>query len=82
MQNLHDAAKTGNEDLTRRLVEEGAEVDGRDARGTTPLGVAVGFNKLPVVRALLENGADVALTDARGNTALHYAAGELCLPFA
>lgn len=73
--NLHEAAKTGDEDLTRRLLEEGAQVDGRDARGITPLGVAVGFNKLPVVRALLDNGADVALIDARGNTALHYAAG-------
>lgn len=73
--NLHDAAKAGDQELTKRLLEEGAEVDGRDARGITPLGVAVGFNNIPVVQALLENGADVTLTDARGNTALHYAAG-------
>lgn len=46
-------------------------------RGVTPLGIAVGFNKLPVIELLLEKGADVMLTDAAGNTVLHYAAGEL-----
>ncbi len=54
-------------------------------RGLTSLGIAVGFNKLPVIELLLEKGADVMLTDAAGNTVLHYAAGELaalqgCLP--
>lgn len=73
--NLHDAAKAGDEDTVARLLDEGSDVDGRDARGITPLGVAVGFNKLPVVKALVAGGANVALTDARGNTPLHYAAG-------
>mmetsp|Transcript_7688 Transcript_7688/g.22803 ORF Transcript_7688/g.22803 Transcript_7688/m.22803 type:complete len:312 (+) Transcript_7688:172-1107(+) len=73
--NLHDAAKAGDEATVARLLDDGADVDGRDARGITPLGVAVGFNKLSVVKALLAGGADVALTDARGNTPLHYAAG-------
>lgn len=41
-QNLHDAAKAGDEDTVARLLDEGADVDGRDARGITPLGVAVG----------------------------------------
>jgi hypothetical protein len=73
--NLHDAAKAGDAAAVGALLEEGCAVDGRDARGITPLGVAVGFNRLPVVRALLAAGADVGLTDAKGNTALHYAAG-------
>jgi Ankyrin repeats (3 copies) len=47
----------------------------RDARGITPLGLAVGYNKLDVVEALLEGGALVDGTDARGSTALHYASG-------
>lgn len=47
----------------------------QDSRGITPLGVAVGFNRLAIVKALLAAKADVALTDGRGNTPLHYAAG-------
>jgi len=74
--NLHDAAKAGDAAAIAQLLEEGCAVNGRDARGITPLGVAVGFNRLPVVKALLGAGADVGLTDAKGNTPLHYAAGE------
>ena len=48
-----------------------------DGRGITPLGVAVGFNRVAIVTALLEAGADVEQPDARGNTVLHYAAGEM-----
>ena len=44
-------------------------------RGITPLGVAVGFNRIAIVEALLEAGADVEKPDGRGNTVLHYAAG-------
>ena len=47
----------------------------QDARGITPLGVAVGFNRITAVEFLLETGADVHLADHRGNTVLHYAAG-------
>ena len=47
----------------------------QDARGITPLGAAVGFNRLGAVKVLLKADANVAVPDARGNTALHYAAG-------
>lgn len=46
-----------------------------DGRGVTPLGLAVGYNKLPVVKVLLKANADVHKADAKGSTALHYAAG-------
>ena len=46
-----------------------------DMRGITPLGVAVGFNRIAIVEALLEAGAAVEKPDGRGNTVLHYAAG-------
>ena len=74
-QSLHDAAKAGNEEGLRRLIEEGKDVNEKDRRGITALGVAVGFNRTPCIRALLDAGADVHLTDARGSTVLHYAAG-------
>jgi len=74
---LHDAAKIGDEAALQRLIEEGADVNEKDSRGITPLGVAVGFNRIPCVKALLAAGANVNLTDTRGSTVLHYAAGAL-----
>ena len=47
----------------------------QDARGITPLGVAVGFNRLAAIKVLLKADAKVDVTDGRGNTPLHYAAG-------
>ena len=67
-QSLHDAAKAGDEEGLKRLIEEGKDVNEKDRRGITALGVAVGFNRTPCIRAL-------HLTDARGSTVLHYAAG-------
>ena len=72
---LHGAAKLGDAGAAASLLADGAQVDARDARGITALGVAVGFNKIAVIKALLAAGADVRLTDAKGNTPLHYAAG-------
>ena len=74
-QSLHDAAKAGSEEELKRLIQEGKDVNEKDRRGITALGVAVGFNRTPCIRALLDTGADVHLTDARGSTVLHYAAG-------
>jgi hypothetical protein len=65
----------GDAEATKRLVESGADVNAKNERGVTALGVAVGFNRHGVVQALLDCGADVMLTDGAGNTPLHYAAG-------
>ena len=80
IETLHDAAKAGDLEAAKKLLAEGHDVNGRDKRGITSLGVAVGFNKIPVIQALLEAGADVELTDPKGNTALHYAAGTFLHP--
>lgn len=74
-QTLHEAAKVGDEAALQRLIGEGQDVDAKDRRGITALGVAVGFNRIPCVCCLLDAGADVHLTDARRSTVLHYAAG-------
>ncbi len=47
----------------------------RRAAGISPLGIAVGFNRLAVVSLLLQKGAEVDRRDSQGNTVLHYAAG-------
>lgn len=77
IETLQDAAKAGDQEALRKMLAEGADVNGKDERGITALGVAVGFNKISVVDTLLEAGADVELTDPKGNTALHYAAGSI-----
>lgn len=51
----------------------------QNARGISPLGIAVGFNRQAVVQLLLSFGADVMVRDPMDNTTLHYAAGE-CWP--
>ena len=81
--NLHEAAKQGHLERTRQLLEGGADANAKDARSITPLGIAVGFNRVDVIRELLKSDADVALTDGRGNIPLHYAAGagSLCFPY-
>ena len=80
IETLQDAAKAGDVEAAQKLIEGGADVNGKDKRGITPLGVAVGFNKIAVVEELLARGADVEACDPKGNTALHYAAGTV--PFA
>lgn len=47
----------------------------QDDRGISPLGVAVGFNRVEAVKELLVQGADKEQKDKQGNTVLHYAAG-------
>ncbi|KAJ9513860.1 hypothetical protein QJQ45_020940, partial [Haematococcus lacustris] len=72
---LHDAAKAGDEAAVTRLLDAGEKVDGKNERGITALGTAVGFNRVAVVSLLLSRGAEVDARDNQGNTALHYAAG-------
>lgn len=61
------------DELSRWLVEQGADIDARDSYGRTPLhNRAVGVFR--DIRVLLDLGADVHAVDNAGSTPLHQAA--------
>jgi len=69
------AARKGDLDMLKLLVEAGFAVDDKDSFGSeSPLIKASYYGKLKAVKYLLEKGADVKLIDYRGNTALLNAA--------
>ena len=56
---LHAAAHAGRADLVAKLLADGAQPDGRDSHGRTPLHVAAFGGHHAVVRALAQAGADL-----------------------
>jgi len=66
---LVEAAGRGDLAQVRRLVEGGASVETRDARGRTPVLAATDGNHLEVVRYLIARGADVNAQDAQKDSA-------------
>ena len=68
---LTSAAAKGNPEVTRLLLEHGADADRTNDLGYTPLHYAAQRGYLEVVRLLLvENGADVDRTNKYGRTPL------------
>jgi ankyrin repeat protein len=68
---LHEAARLGRDDVIPALLQAGAEIDARDAKGYTPLILASYNGHATATSVLLDHGADAAAGDgARGNTAL------------
>lgn len=63
VQDLIEAAGSGNVEVVRRLVDAGVDVNGRSVDGDswTPLTRAAAFGKVDVVRTLLDRGAEVDL---------------------
>jgi ankyrin repeat protein len=79
---LHRAARDGNIEKLRELLEQGgadvnAQVRSKEERspewGSTPLHYAVRDGHIDVVRLLIEKGADVNAANDRGVTPLHRA---------
>lgn len=57
---VHWAALMGDEDLTKHLLQRGADIDELDSHGrATPLGVAADAGNTNIVRLLIERGANV-----------------------
>lgn len=55
---LHRAAHEGDAVAIQKLAREGADLEGKDRAGRTPLHVAVFASKQDAVRALVDAGAD------------------------
>ena len=71
---LVEAAGRGDLPAVRRLVEGGASVEQRDARGRTPVLAATDGNHVEVVRYLIARGANVNAQDQQQDSA-HLLAG-------
>lgn len=71
---LHFAAKTGQLEDVRRLVQAGADINAADETQETPLHMAVREKHTDVAMALLQAGADIHAANEGGYTALHFAA--------
>ena len=63
------ACGNGAEDIVKRLVEHGCDVDVKDREGRTPLFAAVAAGHKQIVRILVEHGADVCAEDKKGKRA-------------
>jgi ankyrin repeat protein len=73
---LHRAAAAGDTAAIERLCEEGADANGRDAFGRTPLHIAVFAGHRETALALVRRGADPRAYDARRIDALTIAASK------
>ncbi|KAK7968960.1 hypothetical protein PG988_008033 [Apiospora saccharicola] len=69
---LHEAAKSGNEEIARQRPENGDDVNA-DSRGEYTLHEAVRCDRKDLVIALLQSGAAINASDDTGLTPLHEA---------
>jgi len=70
---LHFAAREGDVDSARYLLEGGADINELDGDGTCALTVAVLNKQYTFAKFLLDKGADPNLADSRGRTPLYAA---------
>jgi hypothetical protein len=78
---LHWAALNGHVEITRLLLQNGAEVNAESNGGWTPLHWAASQGYIDILHLLVENGADLEAQSNNGGRALHFAAYNGHLPF-
>lgn len=71
---LHLAALTGNLRAVQQHIAADSDIDEKDDYGSTPLIVAITFNKTEVAKALIDADADLTITNNDGASPLHIAA--------
>lgn len=64
---LHFSSLEGHPEVTRMLLEYGADIDSQDDQGRTSLLMACQQGKIDCVNVLLDNGANVNLPAHNGN---------------
>ncbi|MHC4556586.1 MAG: ankyrin repeat domain-containing protein [Planctomycetota bacterium] len=74
--NIHIAVSLGDLEQLTALINDGANVNSKDERQSTPLHYAAGAGRKDVVELLIANGADVNAKDTDGNTPGHVALGK------
>lgn len=72
---FHEACKNGDLKAAQEYLSKGKPIDQQDHKGITPLGYAIGANRIAVVKQLLDSRANPYAVDSSGNSGLHYAAG-------
>lgn len=70
---LHRVAYWGRVDVARVLIAHGADANGRDNNGDTPLHMAALAGQKELVQLLLNDKADPDIKDKHGNTPLYWA---------
>ena len=73
---LIQAAEAGDTTTVQQLLNEGADINGRDALGRTPVMAATHGNQVDVVRLLIQAGADINIRDNRMDNPFLYAGAE------
>lgn len=70
---LHIAADYGQREVVEFLLSKGAEVNGRDKHGMTPIMAAIFEGHTETVKALLEGGADKTVKAPSGESLMECA---------
>jgi hypothetical protein len=70
---LFSAIANGRADIASRLIEAGANINGRSRQGYTALMIAASHGQDDLVRLLLDKGANLTMVDADGRNALQIA---------
>ncbi len=71
---LHEAVKRGDARDVHFLIEQGVDLDARNASGYTPLVLAIVTGHLHLLPVLISAGANPLLRDRQGDSALHHVA--------